>query len=256
VHFGRPVFLFTAAFFAGAINSVAGGGSFLTFPALLFVGIPAISANATSTAAVWPGTVASMFAYRKVLTKEARRVLPPLLVLGAIGGAVGAHVLLKTPQETFLKLVPWLLLLATLLFLSSGRITRWVRERGGHRISGNKVLLAGGLVLAIPISMYIGYFGAGVGILILALLAMLGMENIHEMNGTKTVLVNVVNGVALTTFVISKVIVWPEAVVMIAGAVLGGYGGASMAQKVNPTYVRRLVIAIGFIMSAYFFWRY
>ncbi|MGH9690506.1 MAG: sulfite exporter TauE/SafE family protein [Candidatus Acidiferrales bacterium] len=256
VHFGRSLFLFTAAFFGGAINSVAGGGSFLTFPALLFIGIPPIAANATSTAAVWPGTVASMFAYRKAFTAEARRLLPPLLIMGVIGGVLGAHILLKTPQDTFMKLIPWLLLLATLLFVTSGRITRWMRARTSHHGSGNLLMIAGGLLLELLISMYIGYFGAGVGILILALLALLGMENIHTMNATKTVLVTVVNGVALSMFIWSKVVVWPEAIVMIVGAVLGGYGGASVAQKVNPQYIRRLVILIGFAMSAYFFVRY
>ena len=255
MHLGRSVFLFTAALLGGAINSVAGGGSFLTFPALLFVGVPGIPANATSTASVWPGTVASMFAYRRVLTREVLRLLVPLLAMGVIGGVLGANILLKTPQNTFLKLIPWLLLIATLMFVSSGRITKWIRAHAGHK-RGNRLLIAGGLLLGLLISMYIGYFGAGVGILILALLAFLGMENIHMMNATKTVLVTVVNGVALAIFIKSKIVVWPEAVVMIAGAVLGGYGGASLAQRVNPQYIRRLVILIGFGMSAYFFVRY
>jgi uncharacterized membrane protein YfcA len=255
VHFGQSVFLFASALVAGIINSVAGGGSFLTFPALLFIGIPPIQSNATSTAAVWPGTVASLFAYRKSFTPEARRLLPPLLITGIVGGVLGARILLYTPQATFLKLVPWLLLCATLLFVASGGITRWVRSRTSHHVSGDRWLTYGGLFLELFIAIYVGYFGAGVGILVLALLALLGMENIHEMNGMKTLLVSVVNGVALAIFVWSKVIVWPQALLMLVGASIGGYGGAYIAQKIDPKYVRSLVIFVGFAMSAYFFIR-
>jgi uncharacterized membrane protein YfcA len=255
VHFGQSVFLFATAFVAGLINSVAGGGSFLTFPALLFAGIPPIQSNATSTAAVWPGTVASLFAYRKAFTPEARRLLPPLLITGVIGGALGARILLNTPQTTFLKLVPWLLLCATLLFVASARVTRWVRVRTSNHKSGARWLRYGGLFLELFIAMYVGYFGAGVGILILALLALLGMENIHAMNGVKTLLVSVVNGVALAMFVWSRVVVWPQALLMLTGATIGGYGGAHVAQKIDPKYVRRLVIFVGFAMSTYFFIR-
>jgi uncharacterized protein len=255
VHFGQSAFLFISAFFAGVINAVAGGGSFLTFPALMFVGIPPIQSNATSTAAVWPGTVASLLAYRKAFTIEARKLLVPLLVTGVIGGVLGAQILLYTPQATFLKLVPWLLLCATLLFLASGRITRWVRARTSDHKGGERWLTYGGLALELFIAMYVGYFGAGVGILVLALLALLGMENIHAMNGMKTLLVSVVNGVALAIFVWNRVVVWPQAILMLIAASIGGYGGAYVAQKIDPKYVRTLVIVVGFGMSAYFFIR-
>ena len=129
MHFSHPVFLFFAAFIAGTINSVAGGGSFVSFPALLFAGVAPIAANATNTAAVWPGTVASTVAYRKAFTPEARRLLLPLIVTGILGGIVGARILLITPQATFMRIVPWLLLGATLLFVFSGRITGWIRGR-------------------------------------------------------------------------------------------------------------------------------
>ena len=255
MHLGQSAFLFISAFFAGIINSVAGGGSFLTFPALLFVGIPPIQSNATSTAAVWPGTVASLFAYRKAFTVEAKRLLAPLLITGIIGGILGAQILLYTPQATFLKLVPWLLLCATLLFLASGRITAWVRAHTGGHKSGDRWLTYGGLFLELFIAMYVGYFGAGVGILVLALLALLGMENIHAMNGMKTLLVGVVNGVALAIFIWNKVVVWPQAILMLTAASIGGYGGAYIAQKIDPKYVRTLVIIVGFGMSTYFFIR-
>ena len=253
--FSHPVFLFLAAFVAGALNSVAGGGSFISFPALLFSGVAPIAANATNTAAVWPGTVASTFAYRKEFGADARRLLPPLLATGVLGGVLGALILLRTPPSTFLHLVPWLLLGATLLFLFSGRMTAWVRRRAGQQ-KGSRLLMAGVLILEFLVAVYVGYFGAGVGILVLSLLALLGMENIHAMNGMKTLIVSVVNGVALATFIWAHVIVWPQAVLMLVGASVGGYGGAHYAQKTDPKYIRWLVIAVGFGMSAYFFIRY
>lgn len=246
-------FLFLAALAAGAINSVAGGGSFISFPALLFVRIPPISANATNTAAMWPGTIASTVAYWKEMRQpRVRKLLPPLLLTGFVGGIIGASILLKTPQATFMKMVPWLLLGATLLFVASGKITKWVRAQGEHG-GRRRMLFAAGLTLELLISIYIGYFGAGAGILVLAMLALLDVGNIHAMNGMKTLLVSAVNLVALALFIRAKVVVWPEAVVMLVGAAIGGYTGAYYAQKVNPVLIRRTVIVIGFGMSAYFF---
>lgn len=247
--------LFLAALIAGALNSVAGGGSFISFPALLFARIAPISANATNTAAMWPGTIASTVAYWRDLDSDVRRLLPPLLITGLAGGLLGAFVLLRTPQATFMRLVPWLLLGATLLFVVSGRITAWIRSRSGHTHASRYIFMAG-LVLELFIATYIGYFGAGAGILVLALLALLGMENIHAMNGLKTLLVSVVNGVALVLFISARVIVWPQAILMLVGAAIGGYGGAYFARKVNPQYIRWLVIATGFAMSAWFFFRH
>jgi len=233
---------------------VAGGGSFISFPALLFTGVAPIAANATNTAALWPGTMASTFAYRKEFGAGERRLLPPLIVTGMLGGVLGAWILLRTPQATFLRLVPWLLLAATLLFVFSGRMTAWVRRRAGHQ-KGSRILMAGVLFLEFLVAIYVGYFGAGVGILVLALLALLGMENIHAMNGVKTLLVSIVNGVALITFIWAHIVVWPQALLMLVGASVGGYGGAYLAQKMNPQHVRWVVIAVGFGMSAYFFIR-
>jgi len=263
VHFDHPVLLFFAALIAGAINSVAGGGSFISFPVLIFAGVPPIAANATNTAALWPGTMASAFAYRKAFDDEARHLLLPLIITGVIGGVLGARILLMTPQATFLHLVPWLLLGATLLFVFSGRMTSWVRGRAGLAAIGQptrartpRLLLIAGLLLQLMIAIYVGYFGAGVGILVLALLAFLGMENIHAMNGMKTLLVSVINGVALVTFVVARIVLWPQALLMLVGAAAGGYGGAYLAQRMDSQHVRWVVIAIGFVMSAYFFIRY
>ena len=246
-------FLFLAALVAGAINSVAGGGSFISFPALLFTRIAPISANATNTAAMWPGTMASTVAYwREMKQPRVLKLLPPLLITGFVGGIIGAKILLKTPQATFMKMVPWLLLGATLLFLASGRITAWVRRQGEHG-GRRRMLLVAGFAMELCIAVYIGYFGAGAGILVLAMLALLDVGNIHAMNGLKSLLVSAVNLVALALFIRARVIVWPEALVMLVGAAAGGYAGAYYAQKVNPLVIRRLVIAIGFGMAAYFF---
>jgi uncharacterized protein len=259
VPFSHALFLFLAALVAGLLNSVAGGGSFISFPALLFVGVAPIAANATSTVALWPGAMASAVAYRREFHAEARRLLPPLLIIGVFGGLLGAHILLRTPPHTFLRLVPWLLLGATLLFVVSGRLTAWVRTRTGQTSATRRippVWIAAGLLLEFMIAIYIGYFGAGVGILVLALLAFLGMENIHAMNAVKTLLVSIVNAVAAIAFIVAHQIVWIYAVLMVFGAALGGYTGAFFAQKTNPRYVRWLVIAVGFGVSLYFFIRY
>lgn len=287
MHINHPVFLFLAAFLAGTLNAVAGGGSFISFPALLFSGIAPIPANATNTAAVWPGTVASTVAYRNAFSAEARRLLPPLMVTGVFGGLLGARILLLTPQTTFMRIVPWLLLGATLVFAFSGRLSARMHERLRHRAAARaaatgpasaasasaavntpasssnsssatkdhhpRSLFYIGLLLALGISIYIGYFGAGVGILVLALLAFLGMDDIHAMNAVKSLVVSLVNAVALVTFIIARVIVWPQAMLMLVGASLGGYGGAYFAQKMNPQHIRYVVIVTGFAMSAYFF---
>jgi uncharacterized protein len=259
VHINHPLFLFFAALIGGTVNSVAGGGSFISFPALLFAGMQAIPANATNTVALWPGTVASTVAYRNAFTPQAKRLLWPLFAMAVLGGVLGAIILLRTPPATFLRLVPWLLLVATLLFVFSGRMTKWVRERAGHQ-SGDQSLprgmLGAGLALQLVIAMYVGYFGAGTGILMLSLLALLGMDDIHAMNGMKTLLVSVANGVAIITFVSAHIVVWPQALLMLVGAMTGGYAGAYFAQKMNPQHVRWLVIAIGFGMAIYFFARY
>lgn len=244
--------LFGVAIVGGAINSVAGGGSFLCFPALIFTGMPPIQANATNTTALWPGTVASVGAYRNELTGEKSRMLLPLIITGIIGGIAGALLLLKTPQATFLRLVPYLLACATLLFALSGKISQFIRSYTGHR-HASPIGRAFGAAVQLIIAIYIGFFGAGAGILMLALLSVLGLESIHTMNAYKTVLASVCNGIAIVTFVVAGAIIWPQAILMLVGAAIGGYYGAYFAQKMNPMHVRWTVIAIGAGMSIYFF---
>ena len=244
--------LFTAAFFAGAINAVAGGGTFLVFPALIFAGVPPIVANATSTMAVWPGTLASIAAYRREI-KTQLHTLPSLFIISLLGGLAGAWVLLHTPEKLFTFLIPYLLLAATLLFAFGGTIIAAVREKLGFIHRHSRLILWTSAALQLGIAFYGGYFGAGIGILMLAMLQLRGLSNIHEMNGIKTVLGGAINGVAVVTFILMDAINWPKALLMMAGAIMGGYGGAALARRLPPTWVRGIVIAIGSGMTIYFF---
>src|SRR5215472_4629435 len=250
----HALILFFAALAAGAINAVAGGGSFLSFPALLFIGIPPVNANATNTVALWPGQVASIGAYRRQLRTLSMKTMMPLLITGALGGILGGWTLLKTPQTIFLRLVPWLILSATIIFMMSGRVTRWVRSRTSsgehHEFSTGR-----GVIFQLFVSFYIGYFGAGAGILILAMLALLGMDEIHTMNALKALLTTISNGVAMLLFIFSHAVYWPETILMVVASMIGGYFGAHLAQKTKPEYVRVIIIVIGFVLTVYFFAR-
>lgn len=246
--------IFFAAVLAGALNSVAGGGSFISFPALLFTGVPPISANTTNTVALWPGTIASVGAYRNLLFGERGRV-PAMLVVSLAGGLVGALVLLRTPQDTFTQLLPFLLLAATLLFTFSKQLTQRVQNGISHWHVPPWLLLALTLILQFVVAVYGGFFGGGIGIMMLAILSLRGMENIHSMNGIKTLLATAINGIAVIAFVIAGTVYWVHGMVMIAGAILGGYGGAYYAQSLDPRKVRWFVIGVGVFMTGYFFIR-
>lgn len=236
----------------GALNAVAGGGSFVAFPALLFVGVPPIPANATNSLALWTGVTASGRAYRKRLDVP-RRVLLPILATGFIGGIIGASLLLRTPAHTFMRVLPWLMLGATLLFVFGKRLARGRPSRIGHDATTMAIVAAA--IFELVVSVYGGYFGGGLGIVNLAMLSAVGMTDIHAMNALKSVLGISINGVAAVVFVVKGAIYWPQAVVMIAGALVGGYFGAHYAQKLPQEWVRRFVILVGAGMSAYFFAR-
>jgi hypothetical protein len=255
VNLHDAILLFSVALVAGALNSVAGGGSFLSFPALVLTGVPPIQANATNTAALWPGTLASAGAYREDFRSEDRKVILPLMLTGMTGAVLGATVLLHTPQATFLRLIPYLLGGATLLFAASGRIVHWIRERSSHMRNRTKLAVAGAAVIQLCIAVYIGFFGAGAGILMLAMLAIMGVESIHTMNAYKTVLASLCNGIALVPFFIAHAIFWRQALLMLVAAAIGGYFGAFYARKMDPVHVRWMVIGIGASMSLYFFWK-
>jgi uncharacterized protein len=248
----NAIFLFFAGALGGAINAVAGGGSFVSFPALLFTGVPPVPANATNTLAMWVGTTASGGAYREKLNIP-RRVMIPLVVTSVIGGLAGAFLLIKTPAQTFLHVLPWLLLGATLLFAFGKHLTGRISAGISHEASNAAVTVAS--VYETVVAVYGGYFGGGVGIMNLAMLAALGMTNIHAMNKLKVMLGGVINGVATITFVVTGMIVWPQAMVMTAGSILGGYSSAHYAQKLPQAWVKSFVIFVGAAMTIYFFIR-
>ncbi len=254
--FHQGIVLFSTAVLAGALNSVAGGGSFFSFPALVLAGIPPINANATNTVALWPGTIASTGAYRREFSGKGARVLAPLIVTGLIGGLIGALVLLKTPQATFMRLIPYLLGSATVLFIFSRRITAWVRSRNAAMTHRTHVGLMTAALIQLFIAVYIGFFGAGAGIMMLAMFAIMDVGTIHTMNAYKTVMASICNGIAIIAFILARAIVWPYAILMLVGAAVGGYAGAHYAQKMNPERVRGIVILTGAAMTVYFFHKY
>jgi len=232
------------------MNAVAGGGSFVAFPALLFTGVGPIPANATNTLSLWVGTTASGGAYRNRLNLP-RRILIPLIIMSFVGGLAGAILLIRTPAHTFLRIIPWLILGATLLFTFGKHLTGRISAEISHEASNGAV--AGASIFELLVAVYGGYFGGGIGIMNLAMLAAMGMSDIHEMNALKVVLVSVINGVAALTFIAAGSIVWPQALVMIVGAAAGGYSAAHYAQKLPQKLVRTMVIALGFGMTMYFF---
>ena len=248
----HAILLFFAGGFAGAVNAVAGGGSFVSFPTLLFTGVPPVPANATNTVALLVGTAASGGAYRKRLTTP-RRVLIPFVIAGLLGGLGGAFLLVKTPAETFLRVIPWMLLAATLLFAFSRRITKRFAAHISHEASTAALAIAAGLELIV--GLYGGYFGGGIGIIMLAIFSALGMTDIHAMNALKVILASVINGVATIFFIVAKIVYWPQALVMTAGALIGGFTSAHLAQKLPHGLVRGVVIVCGCAMTAYFFYR-
>jgi hypothetical protein len=258
LHFGQAIFLLLAAGIAGALNALAGGGSFVSFPALLFLRIPPVEANATNTVALWPGLAASTVAYLKRLNAPLR-VLVPLLVTSVAGGWAGALLLIKTPQHTFLRLVPWLLLAGTLLFAFGNSIRTMV---GKNAVVGNDdddlrdiswPVIVVGSIAELLVAVYGGYFGAGIGFMTLGMLAMMGMRDIHAMGAIRTLLAVAINAAAVVTFIVAHAVLWPQCAVMIAGSLAGGWFGAHYAQKADPRKVRGVVIGVGVAMTAYFF---
>ena len=229
------------------MNAVAGGGTLLTFPALIGLGIPPLTANATSTVALWPGSASSFWGYRRELA-GARRWAIGFALPSLLGGAVGALLLLATDEKTFRDLVPWLVLGATVLFMGQAPLNAWLRRRPATAEEGDgtdrfpKPQL---LFFQFLVGMYGGYFGAGAGILMLAALGLMGLTNIHRMNGLKNWGGLCFNAVAAITFAFSGLVNWPVALSMAVGAISGGYLGSRMAQRVSQQTVRMMVVVIG-----------
>lgn len=240
---------FLAAAGGGAINSVAGGGTFLTFPVLTMFGMSSFQANIMSTIALWPGSVSSAFGYRKELFVKKQQLIQ-FMALSIIGSIAGAQVFLHTPELAFERLVPWLLLGATLIFTFGRKGIGWLNQFSDGVTPGRRMA---GVGIQLVIAFYGGYFGAGIGILMLAMLQLIGMHHIHQMNALKTVLGSTINAVAVVMFCLSGHVQWDMAPVMIAGAIIGGYAGTRLALRVSPEKIRWLVSAIGFSMTAYYF---
>jgi len=272
-------FLFAAALVGGALNAVADGGSFIALPALLFAGVPPVSANATTTLALWPAAVSSALAYRREIVTRGKR----LLLLGAAsvtGGLLGGLLLIRTSDSSFMRLLPWLMLLAAATFTFGAQLQRQLRllriRLSGHHLPAVRQDRAGqqyesaahrphhsrdhhfrdwAVPLQFAIAIYGGYFGGGIGFMMLATLTMARMTHIHQMNGLKSLLGAAINAVALAEFIAHGAIAWRPGLIMVAGGVIGGYAGASIARHTDQRYMRAFVIAIAWSITVYFFLR-
>lgn len=241
-----------ASLVAGAINSVAGGGSLVSFPALVAFGQPALLANATNTAAVWPGTVSSVVAYRRDFPTD-RRLVVSMVASSLLGGVVGAAILVGTPPAVFQKLTPFLVLFATCLFGARSFFARLLK-RGAERHGGpSRWGRWAGFGFQFLVATYGGYFGAGAGMLMLASFALLGVGDLHRMNALKTALASCLNGIALVYFATAGLVVWPLALGMGVCAMTGGYVGARLAKRVNQAALHRVVVGLGLLASAWLF---
>jgi uncharacterized membrane protein YfcA len=252
LHFLQLLWLPVASFFAGALNTVAGGGSFLSLPALLNAmkgtGAGSVAAQATNNVALWPGQLTSVFAYRDDLKNHLKRLLP-LSLASLVGGIAGAWLLLVTPNKRFLVLLPWLLLFAAVMFVLSEPLGKWLQTRRDAQRSDFWLIV--GMVI---VSCYVGYFGAGGGFLVMALFGLCGVTNIHEMNALKVVTAAVSIGIAVFLFIWNGKVVWAYCWQMAILAAIGGYIAARYTKRLNQKLMRRAVASIGFITAAYFFW--
>lgn len=246
------VWLVTASFIAGVMNAMAGGGSFISFPAMLAIGVPPIQANATNTVALWPGQLTSVAALRGDLTRD---LLPVVCAASVLGGVSGAVVLLNTRQITFLHMVPWLLLAASLLFGVSGSVSKWLRKRSTEPHIKRAPTLVPLFFVLLPVCFYIGYFGAGAGFLIMSALALFGVEEMNALNSLKVLAACLSNFCAVVTFLFSGAVVWRYCLVSMIFAGVGGYVGAQYARRMNANVLRTIVVITGCAMAVYFFWR-
>ncbi len=241
----RVAVLFASGFAAGTVNSIAGGGSLVTFPALLTAGLGQVAANATNTVALIPGSAAAFMGYRDTLAGDRRLVLSMALP-SVVGGALGALLALRAGDRLFARLVPWLILLATTLFAAQEPIARALRARVAHAVGPpSPARLASLAFFQLAVALYGGFFGAGIGILMLAALTFMGVRDVHRANGLKNLAAVCINGVAAVAFLAHGKVSWPHALAVMAGAAAGGLGGAGLARRAGQRTVRRAVLAIG-----------
>lgn len=244
------------AFMAGGMNAMAGGGTFFSFPALLAAGVPPVMANASNTVALWPASLSSAWAYRREAMRHGKLAVL-LLIVSMLGGLTGGLLLLSTSNAAFSKLIPWLLLVATTLFAFSTQVSRLVAwsklklgaKTGGERKPGSPA----GALFQFVVAIYGGFFGAGMGILTLAALSIQGFEDMQELNALKNLTSAANYTVAAATFIIAGAISWPHTLVMLATALVGGYAGASLARRLPSLWLKRLVIAVGTVLTLIYF---
>jgi uncharacterized membrane protein YfcA len=246
------VWLVVASFIAGVMNAMAGGGSFISFPAMLSIGVAPIQANATNTVALWPGQLTSVAALRNDLRRD---LLPVVCTASIVGGVTGAIVLLHTRQITFLRIVPWLLLVASVLFGISGPVSRWLRARSAHPHVQKPPAVVPIFLVLLPVCFYIGYFGAGAGFLIMSALALFGVEEMNALNSLKVLAACLSNLCAVLTFIFGGAVIWHYCLISMLFAGAGGYVGAQYARRMNPEVLRTIVVITGVLMAAYFFWK-
>lgn len=242
------ILLFAAGAVGGMLNAVAGGGTFVTFPALVAAGVPLVAANATATVAALPGYLAAAIGFRRDIAAITEAPMLRVTIWTMVGGAVGSALLLISSNKTFAVLVPFLLLAATLVFLNGPRL----RERAARWKSA---VAPFGLGTLLPVAIYGGYFNGGLGIIMLALFTMWGMTDLHQMNGLKSWLSFALSMISFVIFALGNQIVWGPAAIMAAGTVLGGLFGPPVARRIPIFWLRMLIAAVGFGMTAVFFWR-
>ncbi|GAD22758.1 sulfite exporter TauE/SafE family protein [Acidovorax sp. MR-S7] len=242
--------LLAAAFVAGALNAVAGGGSFLTLPALVLTGVPPVAANATGTVALLPGYMAGAWGFREDMQPPPGLSMRAVVLLSLIGGSAGAALLLVTPDATFKKIVPWLLLAATAMFAFGPQLRRWAGATGHGPVSASKAGLG-----MLAVAAYGGYFNGGLGILLLALFGLLGQTQLNAMNGMKNLVSALLTAIAVAIYAAGGIVEWKQALLMMVAATLGGYGGARVARKLPAPVLRWGIVATGLVMAAVFFWR-
>lgn len=238
--------LLVAAFLAGALNAAAGGGTFLTLPALMLVGVPPVAANATGTVALFPGYAASTWGFREELRAHPGTGLVLMSMLSLLGGALGAGLLLATSNAAFRVIVPWLMLAATVLFA----LGPWLMARLRRSAPAGHQATAVGVVLA---SLYGGYFNGGLGIVLLAVLGLLGYSNLNFMNGVKNLISAVLTAIAVLVYALGGAVVWGDALLMMPAAIAGGYAGARLARRVPESRLRLGIVAIGAVTTVWFF---
>ena len=251
----HAVELALASLLGGAVNSIAGGGGFLVFPTLIKIGVQPIQANATGTVGLWPGQFTSIVGYREDLRKNHRLVIPAG-ISALTGGLAGAWTLLHNSQQSFLRLVPYLFLMGAILFAVSGPVGRWVQRRVAAEEGKAEHILLVPLVAGLwPVCFYIGYFGAGAGLMTMTVLALCGVSRVAEINALKVVVTTIANGVAVLTFMAHRVVEWRYCWLMMLTCALGGYLGSRNARRVSDQVLRPVIVVIGLTVAGYFFWK-